>query len=210
MTRRRTWWCTDRSLSVVALPAESARHTYIRSGLNHTSASRMHPFRLSGAVFISYSSGQNRLSHSPHETDPSFDFGREVSVFVDSAAEVCCKNRTVGLYLLWPAAASIASIEVRVSCNVLFFVCFICMHIRTRGASSRRPADARPRLRARPYIIMAKKGVRKAKEGEKGTEKYRYLITTNTYVPVPQNYDTNPHGLRLWLHARFKGRHARM
>ena len=66
---------------------KSPRHTSLRQGLNHlglqredfqTERGRLHIVQLRGKPFEA----------CPHETDPSFGFEREVSIFVDNAAQV--------------------------------------------------------------------------------------------------------------------------
>ena len=69
---------------------ESPRHTSVQQGLPVvTPVFNKRTFRLGGAVFRSYSSGSNHLRHAHmSRMHASFDFEREVSVFVDNAAEV--------------------------------------------------------------------------------------------------------------------------
>ena len=62
---------------------ESPRNTPVQQD-SITSAFNMQAFRLIGAVFLSYNSGP--FQACPLETDPSFEFESEVSVFVDDAA----------------------------------------------------------------------------------------------------------------------------
>ena len=83
MTRRGTW-CADRSLAKCFV-LTAVHVTYPYSGVSITSAFSMRTFRRSGASVMSYNSGPNRLKAYPLETDPSFDFEREVSAFVDNA-----------------------------------------------------------------------------------------------------------------------------
>ena len=62
---------------------EGPRHTRV----SITSAFNIRTFRLRGAVVLPHNSAPNRLRHARmNERDPSVDFEREVSVFMDNAA----------------------------------------------------------------------------------------------------------------------------
>ena len=69
-------------MSKCSAPSVHVTHPYNKVSI--TSASNMRTFRLIGAVFLSYNSGP--FQACPLETDPSFEFESEVSVFVDDAA----------------------------------------------------------------------------------------------------------------------------
>lgn len=64
--------------------SEGPRQPLVQRGLNHLSASgTMRTFRLSGAVVCLYNSIRaESFEACPHETDPSIDFERGVSVYV--------------------------------------------------------------------------------------------------------------------------------
>ena len=86
MTRRRSWWCADRSRAKCCALRVHVTQPY--SSVSITSTFSIRTFRLSGAVVLSYNSGSNPLKYAHINTDPSFDFEREVSAFVYDAAKV--------------------------------------------------------------------------------------------------------------------------
>ena len=86
MTRRRTWWCADRSL-VEVLRAEGPRHTHVKQSLDYLGLHRTDfQAKWSGRPIIQHRT--EPFEACPYETDPSFDFKPEISAFVDDAAKV--------------------------------------------------------------------------------------------------------------------------
>ena len=86
ITHRKTWWGTDRSLTKCCALRVHVLHPYSR--VSSTSGFNLPTFRLSRAGPSSHGTGVELFETCGHETDPSVDFGPEVSIFVDNAAEV--------------------------------------------------------------------------------------------------------------------------